>query len=369
MAPGVIVASVYDNASRLTSLTYTKGTTTLGDLTYTYDKAGKRIAIGGSFSRTGLPSAIATATYNAASQQLTLGNKNATYDNNGNLITLTDPSGTTTYTWNSRNQLTNISGPGLTASFQYDGFGRRKSKTVNGTTTNFLYDGLNVVQELNGTTPVANLLTGRGIDETLLRTDATGARSFLANDLGSTLALTDSIGAIQSEYTYEPFGKTTTTGTASTNTFRYTGREDDGTGLYYYRARYYHPGLQRFVSQDPIGFAGRDATLYGYVLNNPINLVDPLGLYGTNDCSYYDQRCRETGSKYFCDIAPWVCKHFPDFPGNTEECIRKCLQDYDELVCRDPCDPSKPNAGCAEIDGHKICVLRCMGAPNSDPFQ
>ena len=188
---GVVVTSAYDNASHLTSLTYTKGATTLGDLTYTYDKAGKRIATGGTFARTGLPQAIATAIYNAANQQLTLGNKSATYDNNGDLATLTDTGGTTTYTWNSRDQLTNISGPGLTASFQYDGMGRRKSKTVNGTTTNFLYDNLNVVQELNGTTPSANLMTGLDIDQPMLRTDAAGGRSILTDALGSVIALTD----------------------------------------------------------------------------------------------------------------------------------------------------------------------------------
>jgi YD repeat-containing protein len=98
-----------------------------------------------------------TATYDAANQQLTFDATRATYDNNGNLITLTDTSGTTTYTWNSRDQLTNISGPGLLASFQYDVVGRRKQKTVNGTTANFLYDGLNLVQELTGATPIVNL--------------------------------------------------------------------------------------------------------------------------------------------------------------------------------------------------------------------
>jgi len=119
-----------------------------------------------------------------------------------------------------------------------------------------------------------------GIDETLLRTDAAGARSFLTDGLGSTLALTDSAGLVQGEYTYEPFGKTTTSGAASSNAFKYTGREDDGTGLYYYRARYYHPGLQRFISEDPIGFNGGDVNLYGYVGNDPVNLVDPYGLIG-----------------------------------------------------------------------------------------
>ena len=39
-------------------------------------------------------------------------------------------------------------------------------------------------------------------------------------------------------------------GSSNGNEFRYTGREDDGTAIYYYRARYYHPGLQRFISED-----------------------------------------------------------------------------------------------------------------------
>jgi YD repeat-containing protein len=166
-----------------------------------------------------MPAALNTANYDAANQQLTLGPKSATYDSNGNLQTLTDSAGTATYTWNARDQLVSLSGPGVTASFQYEAVGRRKSKTVSGTTTNFLYDGLNVVQELNGATPVANLLTSLGIDETLLRTVSVGARSFITDGLGSTLALTDSGGLMQSEYTYEPFGKTTATGAASTNAF------------------------------------------------------------------------------------------------------------------------------------------------------
>jgi len=57
-----------------------------------------------------------------------------------------------------------------------------------------------------------------------------------------------------------------------------TGRENDGTGLYYYRARYYSPTLQRFISEDPIGFAGGDVNFYAYVGNNPIRYIDPRGL-------------------------------------------------------------------------------------------
>jgi len=54
-------------------------------------------------------------------------------------------------------------------------------------------------------------------------------------------------------------------------------QENDGTGLYYYRARYYSPALQRFISQDPIDFNG-GLNLYAYVCNNPLGLIDPLGL-------------------------------------------------------------------------------------------
>ena len=71
----------------------------------------------------------------------------------------------------------------------------------------------------------------------------------------------------------------------SGNAFRYTGREDDATGLYYYRARYYHPGLQRFISEDPLDFSGGDANLFNYVRNIPTQLRDPLGLFTiVSDC-------------------------------------------------------------------------------------
>ncbi len=74
--------------------------------------------------------------------------------------------------------------------------------------------------------------------------------------LGSTLALTDSSGTTQTSYTFEPFGNTSQSGSTTTNSFAYTGRELDPTGLYFYRARYYNPLLGRFISEDPIGTGG-----------------------------------------------------------------------------------------------------------------
>ena len=152
------------------------------------------------------------------------------------------------------------------------------SKSIAGSTTKFLYDGLNPVQELDASdAPGANLLTGDQLDEYFGRGDSTGARSYLSDTLGSTIALVDSTGATQTQYTYEPFGNTTIGGSASSNSYQYTGRENEDTKLYFYRSRYYSPTFQRFIAQDPIGFASGDANLYGYVGNDPINNRDPRG--------------------------------------------------------------------------------------------
>ena len=269
---GVQMIYGYNNASQLISIDYKLGTTVLGNLTYDYDLAGRRTKVGGSFARTGLPQALSSATYNVNNQLTQWGTGTLTYDLNGNLTT----DGQRGYVWNARDQLNSINGA-VTANFQYDGLGRRMTKTISGASTSFLYDGLNVVQELSGVSPTANLLTGIGIDETFSRTDSSGARSFIADGLGSTLALLDSVATIQTQYTYEPFGKTFATGTASSNSFQYTGRENDNIGILHYRARQYSPVFQRFVSEDPLRFGGRQINLYSYVRNSPTRYTDPRG--------------------------------------------------------------------------------------------
>jgi RHS repeat-associated protein len=62
---------------------------------------------------------------------------------------------------------------------------------------------------------------------------------------------------------------------------RFSGQTRDGR---YCRARYYHPQLQRFISEDPIRFEGGDINLYAYVANNPVRWTDPLGLRTGSVC-------------------------------------------------------------------------------------
>ena len=199
-----------------------------------------------------------------------------TYDANGNMTS----DGTKTYVWDARDRLVQIrTGATVNASFTYDALGRRSRRTVGSAVTKFLYDGLNPIQEQSASNAAtANLLTGLGGDGFISRTTVSDGLTvhFLPDALNSTLALTDSSGAVSTSYTYEPFGKATKTGAATTNTFGFTGREDDGTGLMYYRARYYNPTTQRFISEDPIGLAG-GINSYGYASDNPTSYVDPNG--------------------------------------------------------------------------------------------
>ena len=165
-------------------------------------------------------------------------------------------------------------GPSLTASFVYDGLGRRTSRTVNAASLPYLYDGVDILREGVGIA-AATYLRGLGVDEPFGR----GTSEFYLTDaLGSTVALTNAAGNLRATYSYEPFGRTQASGPNSTNPFQFTGRENDGTGLYYYRARYYHPGLARFLSEDPIGLLGWDVNLYQYVWSNPLAWTDALGL-------------------------------------------------------------------------------------------
>ncbi len=277
---GVVTSYGYDNANRLLSIDHIKSPTTIEALTYLNDAAGNRIKLTRANAAASLiPQAVSNTAFDVANQQTRFNSAstNLVYDNNGNLTSFTDASGTTTYTWNARNQLTAISGPSLSASFAYDGLGRRKSKTINSATTGFWYDGADVLAELSGSTPTATYIRSLSIDEPFIRKQSGGDEFYQTDALGSTLTLTDGSGASNATYTQEPFGKTTISGT-STNAMQYAGRENDGTSLQFYRARYYHPRLQRFLSEDPIGFGGGSWNVYAYVGNQPTAFRDPSGL-------------------------------------------------------------------------------------------
>jgi RHS repeat-associated protein len=276
---GTSTSYAYDVASRLTTINHLGPSGVIEALTYQYDAVGNRTSLTrNNASASLLPAAVASATYDAANEQTTFAGATLTYDANGNLTN----DGTNTYVWDARNRLVSISG-GTTASFHYDALGRRTSKAVGSTASQFLYDGNDVAAEIGGGAIGANYLRSLNIDEPFIRQAGTGNEHYHTDALGSSLVLSNTQGAPATMYAYEPFGKTTITGT-SANVFQYTGRENDDTELAYYRARYYSPSRGRFIAEDPLEFDGGDANLYAYVFNNPLNFSDPSGERTPHGC-------------------------------------------------------------------------------------
>jgi len=109
---------------------------------------------------------------------------------------------------------------------------------------------------------------------------------YLHDRLGSVRELINQTGAVVVMYTYNPFGETIESNGRFANPFRFTGQwYDSEIGQYYLRARMYDPHLGRFTGRDPIlGDFKEPITLHKYVYcrNDPLNLVDPKGLWAVN---------------------------------------------------------------------------------------
>jgi RHS repeat-associated protein len=267
MPNGITASYSFDTAGRLSRLLYQKGSQSLKNFQYSYDGADQITQIAGTPAHTFGEASVTNTAINDNNQYTAFGDDTLTYDASGNLKT----KGQTSYQWDVRDRLIGIAGPNITASFSYDPSGRRTSRTVNGQYLTYQYDGADIIQDSS-----AQYLQGVGIDDVLSRSESGNDEYYLKDHLGSTISLMDLFGNPTTQYSYSPYGQVNKTGT-SRNYFTYTGREDDSTGLYFYRARYYGSNYQRFISEDPIGFDGGDTNLYAYVGGNPVNATDPIG--------------------------------------------------------------------------------------------
>ena len=102
---------------------------------------------------------------------------------------------------------------------------------------------------------------------------------FLADGLGSTMAIVDDAGAVQNSYTYDVYGEAAVTGSLA-NEFDFAGQQTDGdTGLQYLRARYMDPETGVFFSRDPLAvMPSWLGSHFGYASGNPATATDPTGL-------------------------------------------------------------------------------------------
>ena len=317
----------YDAASQLTTLTYKEGSGNVfrminyaydnrglvavkndsfeGASSFAYDKLGELVSITNPIL--GLVSFVLDAlgnrnqvvddgvsqnySANSLNEYTQAGNETMQYDAAGNLTQRTNSlnGNITRYQYNVKDQLTQAILPnGKSVWFGYDAMGHRITKATDSGTVRYVWDGNEVLAELDGS---GNLLKsyahGVEIDEVLYEDNAQAGQTlfFHGDALMSTVAISDTAGQMKESYAYDPYGniieakdRAGNNLTSYSTQMLYTGRElDKETGLYYNRARYYDPGLGRFISADPKGYdAGLN--LYTYTQNNPLSFRDPEGL-------------------------------------------------------------------------------------------
>lgn len=310
----------YDQLSRRTSLSYSSGASVayapllnedMASLTHSFVGSSLDLAYGfnavhqitgQTFSDDTYswhPGAAATVAYDPASntnQYTLVGGVAQSYNANGCLTS----DGVWAHAYDTENHLLTSSKPGTSLAFVYDPFHRQaeKAATISGTAkTRYIYSGWQRLADYDSVTGALQnrYVYGTSLDEPLIQVSNAGALTFLhANHQGSIIATTDSAGVVTNKNAYGPFGEISA---LAGTTFGYTAqRLDSESGLYYYKRRYFSSTQGRFLQPDPLGYqievacgcscaggCGDDAkasqlNLYGYVENDPVNFVDPLGL-------------------------------------------------------------------------------------------
>ena len=231
------------------------------------------------------------------------------YDSHGNLVLKTtrrmEPShnaeardeflawqsGDYAYTWQGNGMLRSVTRPdGKTVTFKYDALGRRIEKVFDGRVYRYLWDGDVILHEwdyaesgrpntvvtetgevtLDRPEPVENLNTWvYDSDSNVPTAKIVGDRhySIISDYIGRPVQAYDDNGNIVWQADYDIYGNLRNLhGSRRFILFRQLGQyEDEETGLYYNRFRYYDPNTGTYISKDPIGLAGNNPTLYGYV--------------------------------------------------------------------------------------------------------
>jgi RHS repeat-associated protein len=317
----------YDASNRM--LTFTNANQSGESVTYTYDNRGQLLT--GDLTGT---TNHETYTYDDNGNRnngFTEGDNNQitndgtytyTYDLEGNVDTRTrnsgaEPDGSTyrKFEWDHRNRLISVTDKTSSTGTQtqkvtntYDAFNRLVKRTfqlTSGgavTTGYFIHDGNQIIFELESDGDVTHrLLWGAAVDEALADESAGTTYWYLTDHLGTvrdvaTYNTTTNITTIANHVAFDSFGKRTSETNSSLGDFDvgFTGKWfDRATGLTWNLNRWYSPVLQRWISEDPIGFAGSDANLYRYVGNEPQSKTDPAGLYAIDPFPLFHRRVND----------------------------------------------------------------------------
>jgi RHS repeat-associated protein len=246
---------------------------------YTYDANGNRLSEENALR--GIP--LQSYGLSAEDHVLNAGSVTYQFNVNGYLKSKTAADGTTAYDYSSRGELLRVEKPdGTILSYVHDPFGRRIAKQVNGATIEkYLWkDQVTLLAVYDGSDHLLQRYTYADARVPVSMT-AGGTTYFLLTDqVGTLRAVADTAGTIVKKIDYDSFGNIIADSNPSFSVpFGFAGGlHDRDTGLVRFGYRDYSPELGRFVAKDPIDFAGGDTNLYAYVMNNPVNFTDSLGL-------------------------------------------------------------------------------------------
>ena len=294
---------VRDNMSRITAMTET----TLGvvkKFIYTYDIVGRLTDVtqdgvsvasfiydsNGNRISTTLNGTTYASTFDDQDRMQNFGSQVFAYNANGELTTSTSSIGAQiNYTRDNYGNLTGLGYPGsLTSQLIYDAQNRviSKSKLQRNDTSQFVYESQNRIGAAFSTTgEMQNTFyypTGSHSPD-LVRPAGGSHHVIIKNHLGSPVLVVRAYdGEVVQQLTYNALGKATTNTNPNFQPFGYAGGlYDNDTKLVNFGARDYDTETGRWLTKDPIGFSGGDSNLYGYVLNDPVNMIDPSGLEGS----------------------------------------------------------------------------------------
>ncbi len=283
--PATTSAYTYDAAGRIDTVTVNG----VLQADYAYDANGNR-----THERED-QAGPSIAVYDDQDRLLSYAGTSYTYSAAGDLETSTDASGTTTYAYDALGNLRSVVLPDAEQiEYGIDGQNRRVAKKVCPApctppatpqpVQGFLYgDQLRIVAELDASNDVVSRFvyaTRANVPDSMIKSGVT--YRILSDQVGSVrLVVNADTGAIAQRIDYDAWGNPTyVTGPPDFQPFRFAGGLMDlDTGLVRFGARDYDPRVGRWTSKDPIGFSGNDANLFGYVMSDPVNMIDPSGQY------------------------------------------------------------------------------------------
>ncbi|MBT6177156.1 MAG: hypothetical protein HOI23_07895 [Deltaproteobacteria bacterium] len=256
----------YSNNGELESVS--SDTTTLES--YDYDDNGNRTNLSGE-----------DASYDARDRLINFGSTTYSFDDDGFLTSRTNGSNTDTFSYSARGELLRATVSGEDILFEYDPFGRRIRRTSASQTVTYYYTDPNNAFRISGFLEDGGDFTRVSYDGLghVVRLDQGASYYYIATDqVGSVRAIFDNAGVLVKSIAYNAIGEIQEdSNTDFLMPLGFGGGIRDA-GLVRMGYRDYDPELGRWTATDPILFAGKQANLYVYAANNPVSLVDPMGL-------------------------------------------------------------------------------------------